>query len=105
MAGHLAKMNEDRCCKKIFLAMPMGNSPRADSPLRWIDCVEKDLKILRVKNWKKFLKVEMSGKDFWRPGSTQGCRAIKEDVLKHNFSTHFNYVKEKKKNREQGWFV
>ncbi|GFW72568.1 putative endonuclease-reverse transcriptase [Trichonephila clavipes] len=26
--GHLARMNEDRCCKKIFLAKPMGNRPR-----------------------------------------------------------------------------
>ncbi|GFS56221.1 putative endonuclease-reverse transcriptase [Trichonephila clavipes] len=23
-AGHLARMNEDRCCEKIFLAKPMG---------------------------------------------------------------------------------
>ncbi|GFX84278.1 putative endonuclease-reverse transcriptase [Trichonephila clavipes] len=27
-AGHLARMNEDHCCKKIFLAKPMGNRPR-----------------------------------------------------------------------------
>ncbi|GFU70357.1 hypothetical protein TNCV_2916201 [Trichonephila clavipes] len=45
-------MNEDGCCKKIFLAKPMGNGPRGRSPLRWIDCVEKDLDVLRVKNWK-----------------------------------------------------
>ncbi|GFV68218.1 putative endonuclease-reverse transcriptase [Trichonephila clavipes] len=27
-ASHLARMNEDRCCKKIFLAKPMENRPR-----------------------------------------------------------------------------
>ncbi|GFW36474.1 hypothetical protein TNCV_1344351 [Trichonephila clavipes] len=44
-AGHLARMNEDRYCKKIFLAKPKGNRPRDRPPLRWIDCVEKDLNI------------------------------------------------------------
>ncbi|GFY03291.1 uncharacterized transposon-derived protein F52C9.6 [Trichonephila clavipes] len=27
-AGHLARINGDPCCKKIFLAKPMGNKPR-----------------------------------------------------------------------------
>ncbi|GFV82500.1 uncharacterized transposon-derived protein F52C9.6 [Trichonephila clavipes] len=55
-AGHLARMNEDRCCKKIFLAKPMGNRSWDMPPLRWIDCVEKDLNILKVKNWKTVAK-------------------------------------------------
>ncbi|GFW67292.1 hypothetical protein TNCV_3337931 [Trichonephila clavipes] len=38
--GHLARMNEDRSCKKVFLAKPMGDRPRDRPPLRWIDCVE-----------------------------------------------------------------
>ncbi|GFT12706.1 uncharacterized protein TNCV_5094661 [Trichonephila clavipes] len=41
-------MNEDRCCKKVFPANPMGNRPRGRPPLRWIHCVEKDLNILKV---------------------------------------------------------
>ncbi|GFU70208.1 hypothetical protein TNCV_5058001 [Trichonephila clavipes] len=68
-------MNEDRCCKKIFLAKPMGNRPRGRPPLRWIDCVEKDLKILKVKYWQTVAK---SGVAWRRPGPTQGCRAIEE---------------------------
>ncbi|GFV97404.1 uncharacterized transposon-derived protein F52C9.6 [Trichonephila clavipes] len=55
-AGHLARMNEDSCCKKIFLAMPMGNRPRGRLPLRWIDCVKKDLSTLKAKNWKTVAK-------------------------------------------------
>ncbi|GFT82141.1 putative endonuclease-reverse transcriptase [Trichonephila clavipes] len=47
-AGHLARMNEDRCCKKIFLVRPVGNRPRGRPPLRGIDCVVKDLNILKV---------------------------------------------------------
>ncbi|GFT25953.1 hypothetical protein TNCV_2807911 [Trichonephila clavipes] len=49
-AGHLARMDENCCCKKIVLAKPMGNRPRGRPPLRWIDNVEKDLNILKVKN-------------------------------------------------------
>ncbi|GFX73806.1 hypothetical protein TNCV_4291221 [Trichonephila clavipes] len=37
-------MNEDCCCKKIFLAKPSGNRPRGRPPLRWIHCVEKKSK-------------------------------------------------------------
>ncbi|GFU40766.1 hypothetical protein TNCV_4793711 [Trichonephila clavipes] len=60
-AGHLAKKNEDHCCKKIFLAKPIGNRHRGRPPFRWIECVEKDLKILKVKNWKK-----AKSRDAWR---------------------------------------
>ncbi|GFW05270.1 hypothetical protein TNCV_3357891 [Trichonephila clavipes] len=51
-------MNEERYCKKIFLAKPMGNRP----PLRWVDSVENDLNILKVKNWKNVAK----SRDAWR---------------------------------------
>ncbi|GFU33021.1 uncharacterized transposon-derived protein F52C9.6 [Trichonephila clavipes] len=61
-AGHLARMNEDRCCKKIFLTKAMGNKPRGRPPLRWIDCVDKDLKILKIKNWKKVAE----SRDAWK---------------------------------------
>ncbi|GFU09082.1 putative endonuclease-reverse transcriptase [Trichonephila clavipes] len=48
-AGHLVRMNDDRCCEKIFLAKSMGNRPRGRPSLRWIDCVEKDSNILKAK--------------------------------------------------------
>ncbi|GFY29569.1 uncharacterized transposon-derived protein F52C9.6 [Trichonephila clavipes] len=53
--GHLARMNV-RCYKKILLAKPMGNKPRGRPTLKWIDCIEKDLNISKVKNWKTFAK-------------------------------------------------
>ncbi|GFX83182.1 putative endonuclease-reverse transcriptase [Trichonephila clavipes] len=69
--SHLARMNEDRCYKNIFPEKPMGNRPRGSSPLRWIDCVEKDLK--RSKTGKQLPKVEMPGENFWRrPVTTNG---------------------------------
>ncbi|GFY15266.1 hypothetical protein TNCV_1570771 [Trichonephila clavipes] len=50
------RMDEARCRKKIFLTKPMGNRPRGRTPARWIDCVEKDLNILKVKNLKTVAK-------------------------------------------------
>ncbi|GFX16157.1 hypothetical protein TNCV_4704131 [Trichonephila clavipes] len=76
----MARMNEDHCCKKILLAKPVGNRPRGRSPLRWIDCVKKDLNILKVKNWKTVAK----SRDAWRKlledrlGPTQDCHVIEE---------------------------
>ncbi|GFX38056.1 hypothetical protein TNCV_3836551 [Trichonephila clavipes] len=55
-------MNEDSCCKKILLTKAMENKPRSRLPLKCINCVEKDLNILKVKNWKTVSKV----RDAWR---------------------------------------
>ncbi|GFU55960.1 hypothetical protein TNCV_3972001 [Trichonephila clavipes] len=38
-AGHLARINENRCCKKIFLVKPIGNRPRGRQLLRWVATV------------------------------------------------------------------
>ncbi|GFY23408.1 hypothetical protein TNCV_3941041 [Trichonephila clavipes] len=51
-AGRLYRRNEDRCCKEIFLAKPMGNKPPGKPLLRWVDWIENDLNILMIKNWK-----------------------------------------------------
>ncbi|GFV32758.1 hypothetical protein TNCV_3312391 [Trichonephila clavipes] len=45
--NHLVIMNEDRCCKLIFLAKPIGSRPRSGPTLGWNDCFEKDLNILK----------------------------------------------------------
>ncbi|GFS78784.1 hypothetical protein TNCV_3149241 [Trichonephila clavipes] len=45
-------MGEDRTTEKVFNAQPIS-SRRKDRPnLRWIDGLEKDLLVLRTKNWK-----------------------------------------------------
>ncbi|GFW51925.1 uncharacterized transposon-derived protein F52C9.6 [Trichonephila clavipes] len=92
-AGHLSRMNEDRCCKKFSLAKSMGNRPRDKPPLRWIDCFEKDLRILKVKNWKTSVK----SRDVWRrPGPTQGGRVIEEECFENRSEMFFflpkNYI-------------
>ncbi|GFX44520.1 hypothetical protein TNCV_4713461 [Trichonephila clavipes] len=55
-------MKEDRCCKKTFLAKSNGNRPWGRPPLRWADCIKKELNILKVKNWKTVAK----SRDAWK---------------------------------------
>ncbi|GFW62687.1 hypothetical protein TNCV_2624501 [Trichonephila clavipes] len=77
-------MIEDRRFQKTFLAKPMGNRPRGRPPLRWIDCFEKDVKILKVKNWKTVAK----SRDTWRrPGPTQGCQVSEDEEEIHHMWT------------------
>lgn len=55
-AGHVIRMNSERSTLKIFLARPTGTRARGRPNLRWVDCLERDLTILRVKNWKTMAK-------------------------------------------------
>ncbi|GFU63456.1 hypothetical protein TNCV_45021 [Trichonephila clavipes] len=71
-------MNEDRCC---YLAKPMGKSSRRSLPLRWIDCADKDVKHLKVKDWKTVAKSRDARR---RPGPTQDCRAIEVEQIDIN---------------------
>jgi hypothetical protein len=52
-AGHLVHMNNDRTIKKIFNAKPDGVRSAGRLKLRWEVGVDRDIRILGVKNWKK----------------------------------------------------
>ncbi|GFT55027.1 uncharacterized protein TNCV_2325361 [Trichonephila clavipes] len=45
-------MNEDRTTKKFFKAQPIVTRRKGRSNLRWIDGLEKDLLVLRTRNWR-----------------------------------------------------
>ncbi|GFS78561.1 uncharacterized protein TNCV_3147931 [Trichonephila clavipes] len=45
-------MDEDRTTKKVFNAQPIGSRRKGRPNLRWIDDLEKDLLVLRTKNWR-----------------------------------------------------
>ncbi|GFU48378.1 uncharacterized protein TNCV_3342691 [Trichonephila clavipes] len=51
-AGHAVRMDEDRTTKTIFNARPIGTQRKDRPNLRWIDGLEKDLPVLRIKNWR-----------------------------------------------------
>jgi hypothetical protein len=50
--GHLVRMSDDRTVKKIFLGTPNGRRKVGRPKLRWLDCVENDMKSMGVKRWR-----------------------------------------------------
>ena len=51
-AGHLCRMNLDTPTLRNFRFKPIGTRARGRLKLRWIDCVDEDFGILKVKNWR-----------------------------------------------------
>jgi hypothetical protein len=53
-AGHVVKMDDERMVKKAFLGNPGGRRKPRRPGLRWLDCVDDDLKTLGVRIWRSF---------------------------------------------------
>ncbi|GFW33289.1 uncharacterized protein TNCV_2859661 [Trichonephila clavipes] len=51
-AGLMVGVNEDRTTEKVFIAQPISTRRKGGPNLRWIDDLEKDLLVLRTKNWR-----------------------------------------------------
>jgi hypothetical protein len=52
-AGHIVRVDDERMVKRVFLGNPGGRKKPKRPRLRWLDCVEDDLKILGVRRWRK----------------------------------------------------
>ncbi|GFY32698.1 uncharacterized protein TNCV_4638041 [Trichonephila clavipes] len=50
-AGHVIRMNKDCTTKKIFNAQPTGTRRKGSPNLRGFDGLEKNLLVLRTRNW------------------------------------------------------
>jgi hypothetical protein len=46
-------MSYDETVKKVFMRNPDGRRNAGRPKLRWLDCIENDLKSMRVKSWRK----------------------------------------------------
>ncbi|GFS86738.1 uncharacterized protein TNCV_2407461 [Trichonephila clavipes] len=51
-AGYVIRMNEPAPLKKVFNVQPMGKRRKVWLNLRWIDGLDKDLLVLRTRNWR-----------------------------------------------------
>ena len=51
-AGHVARMDPNNPVKRIFSANPEGKRKVGRPKTRWLDCVERDLEAMGVRNWK-----------------------------------------------------
>jgi hypothetical protein len=52
-AGHLVRMSDDRTVKKVFLLKPDGIRKAGRPKLRWLHCIENDLKSVGINIWRK----------------------------------------------------
>ena len=52
-AGHMIRMDDGRTVKKIFEGNPGGRKYRGRPRLRWLDCLEEDLRRMGVRRWRK----------------------------------------------------
>ncbi|GFU04273.1 uncharacterized protein TNCV_863791 [Trichonephila clavipes] len=73
-------MDENRTTKKVFNAQPIGTRRKGRPNLRWTDGLEKDLLVLRTKNWRTLAGSRLAWKRLLE--KAKGCRAT-EDGRKH----------------------
>lgn len=52
-AGHLARMPDNDVTKRLTMNTPEGRRSRGRPRARWMDGVEEDLEILRVRRWRE----------------------------------------------------
>ncbi|GFY10270.1 uncharacterized protein TNCV_2629491 [Trichonephila clavipes] len=55
-------MDENRITEKVFNVQPIGTRRKGRPNLRWIDDLEKDLLVLRTKNWRTLAGRKMAWK-------------------------------------------
>src|SRR5687768_10480610 len=58
-AGHLAHMDENRSPSMLLRNYPDGRRGIGRPKMRWIDCVEQDLRTLGIRNWQSVAKTAL----------------------------------------------
>jgi hypothetical protein len=52
-AGHLVSMSDGRAVEEVFWGKPDGRRKAGRPKLRWLDCIESDVKFMEVERWRK----------------------------------------------------
>ncbi|GFV78427.1 protein serrate [Trichonephila clavipes] len=69
--------------KKVFSAQPIGTRRKGRQNFIWIDGLEKDLLVLRIKNRRTLAEEGWPGKGFLRrPRPILGCRELKKEGIR-----------------------
>ncbi|GFX71746.1 uncharacterized protein TNCV_4131921 [Trichonephila clavipes] len=72
-------MNADAPLKKVFNVQPIGTQKKGRPDLRWNNGLEKDLLVLRTKNWRTQLGRRLTWKRLLEKAKAHpGCRATEE---------------------------
>jgi hypothetical protein len=50
--GHLYRANETDPCRKVTLTKIEGRRKKGRPPIRWLDSVEQDLRVLGIRGWR-----------------------------------------------------
>jgi hypothetical protein len=50
--GHLYRANETDPCRKVTFTKIEGRRKKGRSPIRWLDSVEQDLRVLGIQGWR-----------------------------------------------------
>jgi hypothetical protein len=51
-AGHVIRRDNEEIMKRLMIVKPEGKRKKGRPRIRWMDCVEKDLRNLGVVNWR-----------------------------------------------------
>jgi hypothetical protein len=51
--GHVTRMDQRRVVKKIYDSKPEGRRKVGRPKLRWLDDVENNLRVMKIKRWRK----------------------------------------------------
>jgi len=74
--GHLERMREDRMPKKIFTQELEGTKRRGRPRIGWREVVERDLRVLGVRRWRRLVTDRTKWRDIFRQAKAQtGCSA------------------------------
>jgi hypothetical protein len=71
--GHVLKMKENRIVKRVFEGHPSGRRNTGRPRKRWLDDIEKDLRLMKVKRWiNKAMEREVWEKIVWEAKTLRG---------------------------------
>ena len=60
-AGHITRKERDRAALRVFTIVPFGQRQRGRPKKRWVDCLDSDFSIIKIKNWRSMAKVALVG--------------------------------------------